>query len=68
MKWIIKLFLESLFNFFVDSLNGNNNVFAFEFSDKVKEIFPEAHICKDRRSITLNFEDEEPGSEETGEN
>lgn len=40
----------------------------FEFSDKVKEIFPEAHICKDRRSITLNFEDEEPGSEETGEN
>ena len=39
----------------------------FEFSDKVKEIFPEAHICKDRRSITLNFEDEEPGSEETGE-
>lgn len=31
----------------------------FEFSDKVKEIFADAHICKDRRSVTLNFEDEE---------
>ena len=35
----------------------------FEFSDKVKSIFPEAHICKDRRTLTLNFIDEEPGSE-----
>ena len=31
----------------------------YEFSDKVKEIFADAHICKDRRSVTLNFEDEE---------
>lgn len=36
----------------------------FEFSDAVKAIFPDAHICKDRRSITLNFEDEENESGE----